>query len=264
MKIQTANLTKLLNNQHLTFHREFEALVEEKTAIVLGVETAHEAYQAAIGNEDAAMMKVAKSAITGEKEEADRERDRLFVGSLETIRISLYHFDPETKAAGTRLSALLTTFQGSDKAEYDDETSRIRNFIQEIRSDKYSADATTIGLTPWMAPLEVANERCAGLADKFNTEQRDKNAVGKVRAVRILTDAEYKKMVERINALTLINGDEKYADLITRWNTRIDYYRNSISRRLGAGKGGSTGGADNTPTQPDKPSGGEEERPGEL
>lgn len=264
MKIQTANLSRLLHNQHLTFHREFEALITEKNAETLDVATAFTAYQAAIEAEDAAMMKVVKSAITDEKEAADMRRDELLTGSFELIRVTTKHFDATKCAAAKRLSVLLSTYQGSDKAEYNDETSRIRNYIQELRSEKYTADATAIGLTEWIEPLEEANETCATLADQYNTEQRDKNAAGKVRTLRLETDKAYRALVERINALTLLNGDEKYADLITRWNTRIDAYRNAISRRLGSGAGGSTGSGDNTPTEPTEPEEPEDERPGGL
>ena len=264
MKIQSTGLTRLLNNQHLTFHREFEALITEKNATTLDVATAFTAYQAAIEAEDAAMMKVVKSAITDEKEAADMRRDELLTGSFELIRVTTKHFDATKCAAAKRLAALLSTYQGSDRAEYNDETSRIRNYIQELRSEKYTADATAIGLTEWIEPLEEANEACATLADQYNTEQRDKNAAGKVRTLRLATDKAYRALVERINALTLLNGDEKYADLITRWNTRIDAYRNAISRRLGSGAGGSTGSGDNTPTEPTEPEEPEDERPGGL
>lgn len=264
MKIQSFNNRNLLNNQHLTFHREFEALITEKNATTLDVATAFAAYQAAIEAEDAAMMKVVKSAITDEKEAADMKRDELLTGSFELIRVTTKHFDATKCAAAKRLAALLSTYQGSDRAEYNDETSRIRNYIQELRSEKYTADATAIGLTEWVEALEDANEACATLADQYNTEQRDKNAAGKVRTLRLATDKAYRALVERINALTLLNGDEKYADLITRWNTRIDAYRNAISRRLGSGAGGSTGSGDNTPTEPTEPEEPEDERPGGL
>lgn len=54
-----------------------------------------------------------------------------------------------------------------------------------------------------------------------------------------------------------------FQNLITHWNTRIDHYRVSVSQRLGAGKDGSTGKGDNTPT-PTPSLGDEEGRPGEL
>ena len=60
MNIQTMNLSRLLNNQHLTFHREFEALIVEKTAATLDVVNTFAAYQQAIEAEDAAMMKIMK------------------------------------------------------------------------------------------------------------------------------------------------------------------------------------------------------------
>ena len=264
MEIQDFGRTRLLNNQHLAASQEFEALILEKGADTLDVADLFSQYQAAIKIEADGMMKVVKSSFTADMEVGDKDRDELFIGSTDTIRNAKRHFKPEKKAAGNRLAVLLTTYQGSDSAGFDDETGRIRNFIQEIRSEKYKADADLIGLTEWMEPLEKANELCAQLADRRNTEQRNKDMTGQIKKLRLDTDAIYKKLVKRINSLTDINGDEKYADLITRWNTRIDHYRVSVSQRLGAGKGGSTGKGDNTPTPAPPSGGGEEERPGEL
>ena len=246
----------MLNNQHLTFHREFEALIVEKTAATLDVVNTFAAYQQAIEAEDAAMMKIMKSKLTSDKTNADNDR----------------HFNTEKNEPGKRLSVLLSTYLKIEQGDYDDRTGRIRNYIQDVRSEKYSADADAIGLTEWIDVLEEANERCADLADEFNTELRDKNSYGKVSDLRLETDKAYRSLVERINALALVNGEEEYADLITRWNTRIDAYRNAISRRLGAGKGGNTGGSENQPTEPTEPTEPEEptdpdpegERPGGL
>lgn len=264
MEIQDFGRTRLLNNQHLAASQEFEALILEKGADTLGVTDLFEQYQAVIKIEANGMMKIIKSSLTAEMEIGDKNRDELFIGSIDTIRNAKRHFNADKKAAAIRLAILLSVYLGSDTAGFDDETGRIRNYIQEVRSEKYKADADLIGLTEWMEPLEEANERCARLADQRNTEQRDKDMTGQIKKLRLDTDAVYKKLVKRINSLTDVNGDEKYADLITRWNTRIDHYRVTVSQRLGAGKGGSTGKGDNTPTPPPSGGGGEEERPGEL
>lgn len=272
MNIQTMNLSRLLNNQHLTFHREFEALIVEKTAATLDVVNAFAAYQQAIEAEDAAMMKIMKSKLTSDKTNADNDRIKKMTGSFDVIRLAAKHFNTEKNEPGKRLSVLLSTYLKIEQGDYDDRTGRIRNYIQDVRSEKYSADADAIGLTEWIDVLEEANERCADLADEFNTELRDKNSYGKVSDLRLETDKAYRSLVERINALALVNGEEEYADLITRWNTRIDAYRNAISRRLGAGKGGNTGGSENQPTEPTEPTEPEEptdpdpegERPGGL
>lgn len=264
MKIQSFNTRTLLNNQHLTFMREFEALILEKTATTLDVVQLFDEFQTTLQTEDDGILLITKSALTEDMQTADMDRDNLLIGAINHCRSAERHFKADYKAAAMRLKVLNDAYSDAYKAGFDDETSRLRNYIQEVRSEKYKADADLIGLTEWMDPIETANERCAQLADQRNTEKRDKALVGKVKDLRFKLDSVYRKLVERINALTLINGDEKYADLITRWNTRIDHYRVSISQRLGAKKGGSTGNGDNTPTPPPSSGGGEEERPGEL
>lgn len=264
MEIQSYNTRTLLNNQHLTFLREFEALILEKTAETLEVTQLFDEYQAVVQAEDDGILKITKSALTAEMQVADVERGNLLIGGMDRAHSAERHFKVDYKAAAMRLKVLNNAHRNAYKAGFDDETSRIRNYIQEIRSEKYKADADLIGLTEWMEPLETANELCAKLADQRNTETRDKEAIGKVKDLREKSDPIYRKLVKRINSLTNVYGDEKYADLITRWNTRIDHYRVSVSQRLGAGKGGSTGKGDNTPTPPPSGGGGEEERPGEL
>lgn len=243
MKIQEFGLTRLLNNQHLTFHREFEALIEESETVKEAVASPFAAYQKAVEAEDVSMMKVTKSAITEKKVDADADRDRKLTASFDVIRLAQRHYDAEMQAAGARLSVLLSTYVGSDKAEYNDETGRVRNYIQDVRSSKYAADATKIGLTPWMDVLEEANERCVTLADEYNTEQRDKNAAGVASDLRKNTDAAYRTLVDHLNALALIAADVDTDDLVSRWNTRIDFYRNTVSRRL-SGKSAASKAAD--------------------
>ena len=124
----------MLNNQHLTFHREFEALIVEKTAATLDVVNAFAAYQQAIEAEDAAMMKIMKSKLTSDKTNADNDRIKKMTGSFDVIRLAAKHFNTEKNEPGKRLSVLLSTYLKIEQGDYDDRTGRIRNYIQDVRS----------------------------------------------------------------------------------------------------------------------------------
>ncbi len=235
----------------------------EKGASKLDITAAFEAFQKTLQAEDEGIMKIMKSNLTAEMTQADFERDNYFVGINEQIRTAQRHFNKEKKAAADRLAIVYGAYKGSNSAGFDDETGRIRNYIQEMSTAKCEQDMELLGLTEWLEPLEEANERCAKLADERNTEQRDKDAAGNVKKLRLDNDNAYRKVVEQINALALIKGDSLYADLITRWNTRIDHYRVSVSLRIGAGKGGSTGKGDQKPNpKPENPGG--LDRPDEI
>lgn len=264
MEIQDFNLRRLLNNEYLAFCREFEALIEKLGPATLGVETVFGQFKTALQAFDDSIVKVRKSALTAQMRESDKLRDNYHIGILEQIQTAKRHFDPEVRAAGERMDPLLSAFQNAQLRSFDDQTGVTNNFLQELQADKYKADVEKLNLGGWIAALKEANGRCATLTSD-RTGERTTQVQNQTTAVtRPLADKAYTDLVKRLNALCLINGDADYADLIPYWNTRIDHYRTVISRRLGAGKGGSTGSGDNAPNPPTGGGGGEEERPGEL
>lgn len=264
MEIQDFNLRKLLNNEYLAFCREFEVLVENSGPSVLGLEAVFRQFKTAVQAFDDSIVKVRKSAITVQMREEDKLRDNYHVGILEQIVTAKRHFDPDVRAVGEHMDPLLSAFQKAQLRSFDDQTGVTNNFLQELQSDKYKADVEKLNLGGWITALKDTNDRCASLTAS-RTGERSEQVQNQTTAVtRPLSDKAYAELVKHINALYLINGDQLYVDLIPYWNTRIDHYRTVISRRLGAGKGGSTGSGDNTSNPPAGGGSGEEERPGEL
>ena len=262
MEIQDYSLRKLLNNEYLALCREFEALIEKADPTVLEISDVFDAFKLALQAFDDSIVKVRKSAMTPQMNAADADRDDYHIGIIEQILTAQRHFDPLVKAVGIHMDPLVAAFQGGQTRAYDDQTGMTNNFLQELQSDKYKDDVEKLNLSGWIDALKKANDLCASLSSERTgerTEQVKKLTTSKTRPV---CDAAYAGVVKHIDARCLLNGDAKYAALITYWNTRLDHYRTVTSRRLGAGKGGSTGSGDITPTPPS--GGGEEERPGEL
>jgi len=50
---------------------------------------------------------------------------------------------------------------------------------------------------------------------------------------RVLVDAAYNIIINRINALIVINGDAVYATFVGELNLRIEHYNNLIAQRKG-------------------------------
>ena len=74
---------------------------------------------------------------------------------------------------------------------------------------------------------------------------------------RPIYEKAYNALVEKLNALALVKGDDKYAELFAWWNARIDHYRVVISDSLGAGKGGKTSTGTTCPPSSGGSSGGD-------
>lgn len=165
---------------------------------------------------------------------ADADRDDFHIGIIEQILTTQRHYDPLIKAVGAHMDPLVSAFQGGQARAYDDQTGMMDNFLQELQSDKYKDDVEKLKLSSWIDALKKANDLCASLSSG-RTGERTEQVTAQTRPI---CDAAYADVVKHLNARCLINGDEKYAELITYWNTRLDHYRTVTSHRLGAGKGG--------------------------
>lgn len=169
---------------------------------------------------------------------ADADRDDFHIGIIEQILTTQRHYDLLIKAVGAHMDPLVSAFQGGQARAYDDQTGMMDNFLQELQSDKYKDDVEKLKLSSWIDALKKANDLCASLSSGRTGERTEQVKKQVTAQTRPICDAAYADVVKHLNARCLINGDEKYAELITYWNTRLDHYRTVTSHRLGAGKGG--------------------------
>lgn len=244
---------KLRDNEILAFGREIEAEVKNGSPSTLLVASSFLDFQNALQTYDDSIVGVSKSVLTSEMDVADGERDNFYAGINEQIYTGTRHFEAEKRAAAIRLSSVRDTFIGGQNRGYVDQTGFTYNFIQELTSDAHKADVETLGLTGWVTHLKSANDHCALLESRRNAERAERPAKGATVVARRTFEHAYDALVERFNALALINGDELYTQLFGWWNACIDRYRVLISNRLGAGKGGITGGGSSTPSTPSTP-----------
>lgn len=232
--------TRLKNNESLTFGREIEAKIVEKGAAELVVDDIFPDYQEKLQSFDDSIVNVSKSYITTQMNEANKQRGSMLVAIMTQIKNTLRHFDLDKQAAAQRLIAFADTFVGGQRRSFDDQTSFINNFLQEITADKYKADVTLVELDDWIKELKKVNDLCASLTVERTAERSQKIGKGGTEIARPAFEKAYNALVEKLNALAIVNGDDKYVELFAWWNARIDHYRVVISNNLGKGMGGRT------------------------
>lgn len=260
-KIQTfGTKTRLKNNEILTFGREVESTIEAKGAAELVVDDLFPDYKDKLQSFDDSIVNVAKSFYTNQMNEANKQRGSLHVAIIAQIKNFLRHFKPEKRSAAERLTAFTDTFVGAQRRSFDDQTSFINNFLQELSSDKYKEDVTLVELDEWIKELQKVNDLCPSLTIKRTEEYSQKPGKGSTEVTRPLFEKSYNLLVEKLNALAIVNGDDKYAELFAWWNARIDHYRVVISNNLGKGMGGKTSTGTTHPSTPGKGEG-EDDRP---
>lgn len=254
--------TRLKNNESLTFGREIEAKIEEKGAEELAVNDIFPDYQEKLQTFDDSIVNVSKSFYTNQMNEANRQRGSLHVAILTQIKNFLRHFDAQKQESAQRLVAFADTFVGAQRRSFDDQTSFINNFLQELTAEKYKADVTLVELDNWIKELKKVNDLCASLTVQRTEEYSQKSGKGGTEASRPQFEKAYNALVEKLNALAMVNGDDKYAELFAWWNARIDHYRVVISNNLGKGMGGRTStGTTRPPVSGGGDGGGDDDKP---
>ena len=94
------------------------------------------------------------------------------------------------------------------------------------------ADIATIQLIDWIAELERLNNAFIALEATRNSEEANRTEL-RMKTVRVDVDAAYNKIIKRINALIIVNGEAPYADFVKELNARIARAQDSIALSKG-------------------------------
>jgi hypothetical protein len=223
MKITKLDTTHLRNDAHFQFHTEFRDLVVLHNPLTLKVKPQFDSYLPLYNRVDDALKKIVKSEFTAKIHEADKARDEIYLGIVETNTAALRHFNPNVRQAAERLKILFDTYGNVANKPLNEETSAIYNILQELKG-KYTADVESVGITQWVTELETRNLAFEALVkERFDeTAARTTDIVMKQAMAQL--DEVYKTIVERINALAVVEGVVAYEAFIKTLNAVIAKY----------------------------------------
>jgi hypothetical protein len=217
MKISKIHLTSLRNDAHFQYCVEFRELVAKFNPETLKLNPLFDEFPALLDREDEALKKINKSAITEKIQEADVARDETFSGMAELNKAMCKHFTPRTRDAAKRIAVVLHTYGNVAKKTLNEETSAIYNMLQDLRSDKYKSDASTIGIMDWMNELEKRNNAVENLMRERFDEGASKSHIV-LKQAREAVDALYHKLIKRLEALIEIDGEADYEAFVNTLN----------------------------------------------
>ncbi len=234
MKINDFSLVRLRNEEHFQFFTSFRDLVLVFTALALKIEVLFTLFLAAYANELTSLDIIRKNVISDDLVEADDERDSVFRGMCDAVKSALNHFNAEVRAAAKHLQVVLDTYGNLAIKPYDAETGGLNSLINDFRTT-YAADVATVGLTGWVTELAAKNKAFDDLKNNRYTDEASKTIL-RMKEERVKTDAIYHQLVERLNALIVVEGEAEYAGFVTELNKRIEGYDNTVSIRRAKGK----------------------------
>jgi len=232
MKIAYIDQTKLRNDEHFQFYTEVRDLINRLGAQDLKIQTQFDAYLSLYDKEDEGIKRVAKSALTAKIHNADKARDEIYTGMVELNTATMtYHYSITVRDAAKRLKILFDTYGNISNKPLNEQTSAIHNIMQELKGE-YLTATQTVKIDDWVNQLEARNNVFDSLVKQRFDEAAAKSHVV-VRAARVELDAAYDIIVERINALAVVEGIEQYETFIQTLNTIIAKYTAILHARLG-------------------------------
>ena len=245
MKINKIYPYRLRNDAHFQFYTEFRNLVEKEEALKQKIAAQFETWLPLYEKEDIALKKIVRSAITAQIQEADRVRDEIYTGIVETNTAALKHYGEDVRSAATRLKILFDTYGDVARKPLNEQTSAVYNILQELKG-KYAADAATIGVAGWVLELEARNNAFADLMRERFDETAGRTDIV-LKEARSEVDQSYFSIREKINALVIVEGVASYENFIRTLNAVIAKYT-ALTKPKG-GKGGEQTAPQNETTE---------------
>jgi hypothetical protein len=230
MKIKRIKLNRFRNEEWFNFFTEFKEFVTQSTPETLNIEALYAVFLALYAQADETLEILRKSSYTSEIVQLDGVRDGTYRGLSEAVKSSQHHYVEAQSAAARKLKPLFDHYGDVPAKPYNEETAIIYNLLQELRG-QYAPQIATLSLQGWLDELERNNLAFEAAILARNAEIADKSIDETMLEVRRKTDRCYLDIVERIEALILVQGDTNFAVFVKLLNANIERYQNVLSRR---------------------------------
>lgn len=227
MEITNLNLHTQRNAGHYTFLTDFNDLVLRYTPQALDIVDGYEAFKLKYQDEIEAYKAITKSATTEDIADADHDRDTTLRNIADLAHAALNHFDASMHSPAKVVNVVLDQYGDLTSKPYDEETGETENLIRDLRT-KAGAETATIGLVPWINMLENQNIKFKTLEATRNSEEANRSEL-RMKEVRLEIDAAYRKIIKRVNALIVVNGEAPYAEFVKELNARITRAKESMA-----------------------------------
>ncbi|MDR3246531.1 MAG: DUF6261 family protein [Prevotellaceae bacterium] len=228
-KIVRATLHSYHGEQWFQFFTELKRLLAFYKS--LGIDEEVALFLILYDKADIALEIIRKSDKTELIDIAGAKRDIIFRGLSDAVKSLLRHFNEDVKHAAVQLQIVFDHYGNVARLPNDEETASIYNMLQELKGP-YAAQINTLRLNEWVEELEKNNTTFQLLVAERNSEESMRSSL-RMKEIRKEGDALYRKMVERLEALMLIYGEEPYAAFVDEWNNVVKHYNNIIAARKG-------------------------------
>ena len=242
MQITSFKLGNLRIEEDFAFHQRIQqyaqdlpttgALIAEGlpetsvTFLTTGVDT----HKTAVEGLDSALK--ASNTVPSAKRvtEADAARDFAWTGLYDYVKAMTAHPDASIAAAVEKALAILDKYGNPTAKPQLEESGILYNLLQELKAAKEVGDFTDLGIEPWLTRLENAETLFLNATDAKVQEEATREA-GLSKQARLVADDAYRKLVDTVNMLVAMHGEEKFTTFIGNVNALVEQQRTKLKTR---------------------------------
>ena len=242
-EINGIDLAHMKSGAHFLFITDTVGLATADAKVKTKVTAELTALQTALKAEDDALALSKANLLSKEIKAIDAERDKHYKALRKAITFFLNHPDAELVKAAARLEQLLKDYNINPAMQLDRETGLLLNLISDLET-KSAADVTALALTPVVQAMKQANDKLREVT-RARANDRAVQIVGQLKQAQHASDEAYRTLVQKVNALAVVEGEADYADFISKMNEQVKHYKQEVltkAKKKGDGKQPGDGG----------------------
>lgn len=138
---------------------------------------------------------------------------------------------PEGTVAAEALAAkaLIDKYGDPTDKPQTEESGILHNLIQDLENGK-EGSFPNLQVDVWLTDLKNKNQRFLDFS-KMRTEEEAARQVGIVKEKILLVNEAYRKLIDTVNAMVLLNGEAKFTSFIDQMNILIDRQKTVLKAR---------------------------------
>ena len=242
-EINGIDLAHMKSGAHFLFITDTVGLATADAKVKTKVTAELTALQTALKAEDDALALSKANLLSKEIKAIDAERDKHYKALRKAITFFLNHPDAQLVKAAARLEQLLKDYNINPAMQLDRETGLLLNLISDLET-KSAADVTALSLTPVVQAMKQANDKLREVT-RARANDRAVQIVGQLRQAQHASDEAYRALIQKVNALAVVEGEPDYADFISKMNEQVKHYKQEVltkAKKKGDGKQPGDGG----------------------
>jgi hypothetical protein len=219
---------------HVEYHGTVNKLFLKYGPSTLGIDPQYAVYKPKYDDEVSVLDLIRKSKYTKQIKDQDLSRDTIYRGFSNAVKAGLSHYNADKKAASYRVDLTVSHYGNIARKPIDQKTAAIDDMLREL-TDSNSDDIVLLGLGEWLTHLNSENSKFRELMSARYKEASLRPTIH-MKDARKEVDKAFRAILDMLDALILVHGDEQYSEFILEMNAVSDRYKNQMLQSEGRRK----------------------------